>query len=209
MISVVSYSLVQQASLASTEYPKGVNEFIKAGLTPVPSKMVKPFCVKESPVNMECAVRDVIELGSNGGAGNLIICEILLMHINENVLNAEKFIDPDKIDLVGRMGGNWYCRASGNAKFEVVKPLQTPGIGVDRIPEAIRNSNILTGNDLGQLGNVPAIPSEEEVNVFKNSEAFRSMGSLVTTEAFHSAAKSLLESGKVNEAWKTLLAFNQ
>src|SRR5690606_6970163 len=137
VINVVNHAMVEQASLASTEYPKGTNEFLKAGFTPVPSEMVKPFRVKESPVQLECKVREVIELGSEGGAGNLVICEVLLMHIDEAILDGNGRIDPKKIDLVGRMGGDWYCRASGEALFEIAKPLQTMGIGVDRIPDDI------------------------------------------------------------------------
>ncbi|MCX6290946.1 MAG: flavin reductase family protein, partial [Bacteroidetes bacterium] len=144
VINVVSYAMVQQASLASCEYPKGVNEFIKAGFTPIPSEIVKPFRVKESPVQMECKVLNIIETGDEGGAANLIICEIVLMHIDESVLNEDQKIDPDKIDLVARMGGDWYCRASGPALFHVPKPNAKLGIGIDRIPEPIRHSKILT-----------------------------------------------------------------
>ena len=131
VINVVNYAMVQQQSLASTEYEAGVNEFIKAGLTPVASELVKPFRVKESPVQMECKVLDVIETGNQGGAGNLIVCEIMLMHINETILDVNQKIDPYKIDLVARLGGDWYCRASGNALFEVAKPLTTKGMGID------------------------------------------------------------------------------
>ena len=154
VINVVSYSMVQQTSLASTEYPKGVNEFEKAGFTALKSELVKPYRVKESPVQMECKVNQVIELGNQGGAGNLVVCEVLLIHVDENILDANKNIDPNKIDLVSRMGGNWYCRASGNTLFEVEKPIATMGIGIDKIPAHIRNSKVLTGNNLGQLGNV-------------------------------------------------------
>src|SRR5690349_24481534 len=153
VINVVNYSMVQQTSLASTEYAKGVNEFEKAGFTPLASELIKPFRVKESPVQLECKVNKVIELGDKGGAGNLIICEILLMHISESVLDDNKQIDPRKIDLVARLGGNWYSRTNGDALFEVTKPIMNLGIGIDQIPEYIRNSAVLTGNNLGQLGN--------------------------------------------------------
>jgi flavin reductase (DIM6/NTAB) family NADH-FMN oxidoreductase RutF len=212
VINVVNFDLVQQASLASTEYPKGVNEFVKAGLTPLASERVKPFRVKESPVQMECKVKQVIELGNEGGAGNLIICEILLMHISESVLDAEGHIDPNKIDLVARMGANWYCRASGQALFEVAKPLLTKGIGVDAIPAHIRSSKVLTGNNLGQLGNVEHIPALDEVVHYKQSgaisEAYELYGRNLhkLEDHLHHIAKRLLDDGKVLEAWKVLLS---
>lgn len=212
VINIVNYNIVQQTSLSSTEYPKGVNEFVKAGLTPIASEMVRPFRVKESPVQLECRVRDVIELGDSGGAGNLVICEIVLMHIAEDVLDENKNIDQHKIDLVARLGANWYCRASGDALFEVEKPLTTIGIGVDGIPENIRYSNILTGNNLGQLGNIEHLPAPDEINAFKGSgavaEAFRSYGSdeKKLHDELHRIAKKLLDEGRVEEAWKTLLS---
>ncbi|MES2140070.1 MAG: flavin reductase family protein [Bacteroidota bacterium] len=212
VINMVNYDMVQQTSLASTEYPKGVNEFSKAGFTPLESQMVKPFRVKESPAQLECKVKQVIELGDNGGAGNLIICEIVLMHISEKVLDATKQIDPNKIDLVARLGGNWYSRTNGNALFQVTKPLMNLGIGIDQIPPYIRNSNVLTGNNLGQLGNVERIPTTLEVATFKNSgainEAFEIFGKKGNKleEHLHHLAKGLLENGKVEEAWKVLLS---
>ncbi len=212
VINVVNYDIVQQASLASTEYPKGVNEFIKAGLTPIPSLKVKPFRVQESPVQMECRVKQVIELGHEGGAGNLIICEILLMHIRESVLDEEGHIDPNKIDLAARMGGNWYCRASGAALFQIAKPLLTRGVGVDAIPSHIRSSKVLTGNNLAQLGNVELIPAVDEVMHFKQSgaisEAYELYGRNLhkLEDHLHHIAKCLLDDGKVLEAWKVLLS---
>ena len=152
VINVVNYDIVEQMSLSSTEYPKGVNEFIKAGFTPLESETIKPLRVKESPIQFECRVNEVVELGDGGGAGNLVICEVLMIHIKDEVLDSNGKIDQKKIDLVGRMGGNWYCHANGDALFEVEKPLATLGIGIDNIPEDIRNSSILTGNDLGKLG---------------------------------------------------------
>jgi flavin reductase (DIM6/NTAB) family NADH-FMN oxidoreductase RutF len=211
VINVVSYDIVQQTSLSSTEYESGVNEFTKAGLTPIQSELVKPFRVKESPVQMECVVNDVIELGQEGGAGNLVICEIKMIHISENILNDMGAIDPNKIDLVGRMGGNWYSRSSHDAIFEVEKPLRKLGIGVDNIPSRIRNSYILSGNDLGMLGNVESIPSVEEVDSYKE-ENYTIKEILNFTvedeearENLHYRAKELLKKGRVNEAWKTLL----
>jgi flavin reductase (DIM6/NTAB) family NADH-FMN oxidoreductase RutF len=211
VINVVSYDIVQQTSLSSTEYESGVNEFTKAGLTPIQSELVKPFRVKESPVQMECVVNDVIELGQEGGAGNLVICEIKMIHISENILNDMGAIDPNKIDLVGRMGGNWYSRSSHDAIFEVEKPLRKLGIGVDNIPSRIRNSYILSGNDLGMLGNIESIPSVDEVNSYKE-ENYTIKEILNFTvedeearENLHYRAKELLKKGRVNEAWKTLL----
>ncbi|HVA99184.1 MAG TPA: flavin reductase family protein [Bacteroidia bacterium] len=208
VINVVNYDMVHQASLSSTEYPAGVNEFVKAGFTAIPSELIKPFRVKESPVQMECKVLEVKEMGTMGGAPNLIICEVILMHIHKSVLNAENKIDQNKIDLVGRLSGDWYCRASGSALFEVEKPLSKIGIGVDQIPEVIRNSHILTGNNLGQLGNVEKLPSAEEIVAFKESELFKQF--LSSSEKnklnLHSIAKKLLDEGKILDAWKVLLS---
>ncbi len=163
VINVVDYSMLHQMSLASSPFPKGVDEFIKSGFTPIESLTVKPYRVKESPVQMECEVLEIKELGNSGGAGNLIICEIKCIHINENVLDANSDIDQTKIDLVARMGGNWYCRAFGEALFEVQKPLSTIGIGIDALPETIRLSNTLTGNHLGQLGSLEHFPNAERI----------------------------------------------
>jgi flavin reductase (DIM6/NTAB) family NADH-FMN oxidoreductase RutF len=211
VINVVNYAMVQQASLASTEYPKGVNEFIKAGFTPLPSVLIKPPRVGESPVQMECRVLEVKETGDRGGAANLIICEILLMHINDNVLDAGHKIDPDKIDLVARMGGDLYCRASGNALFSVAKPSRTPGIGIDGLPEPIRYSKILTGNQLGQLGNVPSLPGQEEILEFSRKDFMKELKNKfgadknVYRDKLHALAKTLLEKNHVEEALLVLL----
>ena len=201
VINLVSHRMVQQTSLSSTEYEKGVNEFDKAGFTAIASEAVKPFRVKESPVQLECVVNEVIALGNEGGAGNLVICEIKLIHIDESILNEAGKIDPNKIDLVGRMGGNWYCRASQDAIFEVKKPLTTLGIGIDQIPSFIRNSDILSGNDLGILGNVEHIPSMEEVEQFCTTNNLKNENN--TT--LHQKAKELLNHGNTMDAWKTLL----
>jgi flavin reductase (DIM6/NTAB) family NADH-FMN oxidoreductase RutF len=206
VINVVNYAIVRQTSLASTEYPKGVNEFIKAGLTPVPSQIVKPFRVKESPVQMECKVLEVKETGTEGGAANLIICEILLMHVDDSVLTEDHKIDANKIDLVARMGGDLYCRASGSALFHVAKPLTTLGIGIDNLPAHIRNSDILTGNDLGQLGNVQKMPDESSIEEFRRRETTQelliSAGSdqKLFAVKLHKIAKALLEKDQVEEA---------
>lgn len=200
VINVVNYEMVQQTSLASSPFAKGVNEFVKAGFTPLASDLVSPYRVKESPVQFECKVIEVKELGKAGGAGNLVICEIIRIHINESVLNAENNIDTKKIDLVARMGDNWYCRASGDALFEVQKPITSIGIGMDQIPAPIRNSNTLTGNNLGLLGSVEQMPSGEEVAAFK-----KTLKSFSSEEEQHRYAQSLLHANKVKEAWMVLL----
>jgi flavin reductase (DIM6/NTAB) family NADH-FMN oxidoreductase RutF len=163
VINAVTYSMVEQVSLASTEFPKGVNEFEKAGFTPIASEKIRPFRVAESPVQWECKVRQVIETGSGGGAANLVICEVLLVHINEEVLKTDGLIDTQRIDLVGRMGGNFYVRANGNALFEVEKPLTKPAIGIDALPVSLKNSPLLSGNELGKLGSSEAVPTREEI----------------------------------------------
>jgi flavin reductase (DIM6/NTAB) family NADH-FMN oxidoreductase RutF len=193
VISVVNYAMVQQMSLASCEYPKGISEFEKAGFTPLKADVVKPFLVKESPVNMECIVKQVIETGQEGGAGNLIICEMVAMHINDDVLNELLQIDPNKIDLVARMGGDYYCRASGDAIFTVSKPNLNLGMGIDNLPCEIKESPILTGNNLGQLANVSSMPAIDNTFVY------------VPKIDSHTDAKELLELGKIDEAWQVLL----
>ncbi len=211
VINVVNYAMVQQASLASSEYPKGVNEFIKAGFTPIPSQLIKPPRVKESPVQMECRVLEVKETGDQGGAANLIVCEILLMHIDDSILNPENKIDANKIDLVARMGGDLYCRASGNALFSVAKPLTIPGIGIDSLPEKIRNSKVLTGNNLGQLGNMHALPGQEAVYDYSKKDFMKELKSRfgydknLFQEKLHELAKTLLEKGHIDEAMLVLL----
>lgn len=209
VINVVSYAMVQQASLSSCEYPRGVSEFEKAGFTPLASDRVKPFRVKESPVQMECIVRQVIETGTEGGAGNLVICEPVMLHINEDILDTNGRIDPQKIDLVARMGGDYYCRASGNAVFEVAKPNLQLGIGVDALPWGIRNSSILTGNNLGQLGNVhelPVIDAAFHDDHLKNIIQYYSVNPDEMERELHTYAKQLLAENRVQEAWQVLLA---
>ena len=213
VINVVSYPIVEQTSLSSTEYKEGVNEFIKSGLTPLESIRVKPYRVKESPVQMECIVKNIISLGEEGGAGNLVVCEILKMHISENILNEYHKIDPNKIDLVGRMGGNWYCRASNTSLFEVQKPNSKIGIGYDQLPQHIRNSHILSGNDLAKLANVESIPSMEDVKKFKENKYLvkileSSVDKKKSSENLHYHCKKLLQENKVLDAWCTLLIEN-
>jgi len=209
VINVVSYDMVQQASLASCEYPAGVNEFEKAGFTALPSEFVKPFRVAESPAQLECRVQQVIETGTEGGAANLIICELLCMHLNEAVLNEAGAIDPHKIDLVARMGGDYYCRASGSAVFKVPKPNTQLGIGIDALPDSIRQSPVLTGNNLGVLGNSATLPVVSEpfyddrlrqiLRTFNNDEKQR-------LRELHGYAKELIEAGDVGKAWSVLLS---
>jgi flavin reductase (DIM6/NTAB) family NADH-FMN oxidoreductase RutF len=210
VINIVNYSMVQQTSLASCEFDKGVNEFVKAGFTEVPSTLVKPPRVGESPVAFECKVNQVIETGTSGGAGNLVVCEILLVHIKEEILNERGQIDPQKIDLVARLGGDWYCRASGEALFEVPKPNQKKGIGVDQIPFSIRNSTVLTGNDLGMLGNIEVFPDKEAIAAFSSQPVIQSVLDTYKKDEdlqirLHRTAQSYLREGKLTEAWLTLL----
>ncbi|MCH8554561.1 MAG: flavin reductase family protein [Schleiferiaceae bacterium] len=211
VINLVNFDIVQQMSLSSTEYPTGVDEFVKSGLTAIASDLIKPMRVKEAPVQLECTVRDVVQTGDGGGAGNLIICEIIKIHVNDAVLLEDGTIDQHKIDLVGRLGKNWYVRASGDALFEVEKPLTTLGIGVDQIPERIRKSYILTGNDLGMLGNVEKLPTKDEILSVcdhpRMKDIFRSSSDgLEARELLHEYAHELLLKGKVSKAWKVLLA---
>lgn len=211
VINAVTFSMVQQVSLASTEYPKGVNEFLKSGLTPLPSEKIRPFRVKESPVQFECKVRQVIETGDQGGAANLVICEILLIHVSLDVLDENGKIDTRKIDLVGRMGGDYYVRAHGDALFEVEKPLARLGIGVDALPEHIQFSNILTGNDLGRLGNLERLPSGEEMNQMSNEPEVRQIlethieGVSSLQEQLHRLAQTWIQKGETYKALTALM----
>jgi len=211
VINIANYDMVQQVSLASVEYPKGVNEFIKAGFTMQASEVVKPPRVAESPVQFECVVNDIISLGRTAGAGNLIIAEIKLMHINESVLDNDGKIDQLKMDHVARLGGDWYCRVTPENLFKVAKPVKTVGIGVDAIPFAVRNSKILTGNNLGQLGNVESLPTDEEIEAYAQRDEIKeildgTIGDAQTRETqLHLKAKELLEAERVKEAWIVLL----
>ena len=206
VINVVNYDMVQQTSLASTEYADGVDEFIKSGLTPIASEVVKPFRVKESPVQFECKVTQIIPLGTEGGAGNLVLCEVLRIHIDESILDENGAIDQHKIDLVSRLGGNWYSR-SNQGLFEVPKPLSTLGIGVDSIPDFIKESPVFDGNDLGILGNIEALPTKEEVSIFvKQNFAVKGVLSSDDELKVHLEAKKYLDNNDVFSAWKVLLA---
>ncbi len=206
VINVVNYAIVQQMSLSSTEYAEGENEFIKAGLSMLPSDLVKPYRVAESPVQFECSVTKVEPLGEEGGAGNLVFSEVLKIHLNTKVLNEEGGIDLDKLDLVARMGGNWYSRAN-KGLFEVPKPLSTLGIGVDQIPSSIRESTVLTGNDLGMLANVERLPNTAEIAAFVASEIkIRTIISANDVQQIHLKAQEYLHNKDVLSAWKVLLA---
>jgi flavin reductase (DIM6/NTAB) family NADH-FMN oxidoreductase RutF len=206
VINVVNYDIVQQMSLSSTEYPENINEFEKVGLTMVKSDLVKPFRVGESPVQFECKVNEIIQLGQEGGAGNLVICEVIKFHITEEVLNADKTINQEALDLVARAGGSYYTRAN-KGFFEIPKPLRTLGIGVNLLPERIKNSMILTGNDLGMLGNIEALPSTSEIEEFINeiSERYPNIKSMTHREK-HKIAKNYLSFGDVDSALMLLLS---
>ena len=193
VINIANYAMVHQMSLASSPFEKGVDEFVKAGFTPIQSDTIRPFRVKESPVQMECEVIEVKELGESGGAGNLVICKVKVMHFNEDVLMNDGKVDQEKMDFVARMGGNWYCRANGEAIFEIEKPITTLGIGVDALPQNVRDSNVLTGNDLGQLGNLLALPTQKEIE---------ENGALGKNEW---DAKELIIKGKIKEALCVLM----
>ena len=202
VINVVNHTIVQQTSLSSTEYEKGVNEFEKAGFTMLDSEKVKPFRVKESPVQFECKILEIKELGNEGGAGNLIICEVVCMHIDENVLDKNGSIDQVKLDLVARAGGSFYSRAN-TSFFEIPKPISQKGIGVDQLPEEVRASHILTGNDLGQLGNVEFLPAQSDVNKFMQDNP-QYMASKINEK--HKFAQEFLQKNDVESAWKVLLS---
>jgi len=206
VINVVNYAMVNQVSLSSTEYAAGVNEFEKAGFTMIASDIVKPFRVKEAPVQFECRVNDIIPLGTEGGAGNLVLCEVLKMHIYESILDENGNIDQHKIDLVSRLGGNWYSR-SNEGLFEVEKPLTRLGIGVDAIPDFVRNSKIFDGNDLGKLGNIQTLPTNEEIDIFvKESFEVKGVLSADDIDIKLTKAKEYLDNNRIADAWKVLLA---
>lgn len=206
VINVVNYDMVQQTSLASTEYGDGVDEFVKSGFTKLASDIVKPFRVAESPVQLECKVQNIIPLGTEGGAGNLIICEVVKIHISESILSDNGSIDQQKIDLVARMGGNWYTRANDGI-FEVEKPLTTLGIGVDALPEDVKKNTIFVGNDLGRLGNIEHLPTTEEITAFKSeNQDIKVFSENNQTEELYKKAKWFLEQDDLISAWKTILS---
>lgn len=205
VINVVSYDIIQQMSLSSTEYEKNINEFKKAGLKMLKSDLVKPFRVAESPVQMECKVNDIIPLGTQNGAGNLVICQVLKIHVCDRVLNDSNEIDQEKLDLVARGGGSYYIRAR-EGFLEIPKPLRSKGIGVDMLPGHIQNSSILTGNDLGILGNVEEIPSLKIVAEFwAKSEQKELKNILKTTDDKHLKAKEFIQNKDIFKAWCVLL----
>jgi flavin reductase (DIM6/NTAB) family NADH-FMN oxidoreductase RutF len=212
VINIVSYSMVEQMNLASTEFPRGVNEFFKSGFTPVPSEKIKPFRVKESPVQIECKVRQVIETGSGPGSANLIICEVLLIHVNDKVLDKTGMIDTRKLDLVGRMGADYYVKASGRALFTLQKPVSRIAIGVDSLPENVRMSAVLTGNDLGKLGSLQSAPTAPEIEKFLSSPLFRTISTKYSgnmdkmTEESHKLAHDMISVNQLNDALLLLLA---
>ena len=212
VINVATFSMVEQMNLASTEFPRGVNEFYKSGFTPIPSKKIKPFRVKESPVQIECKVRQVIETGTGAGSANLLICEVLLIHINDKVLDKTGMIDSRKLDLVGRMGADYYVRASGRALFTLEKPASKNAIGVDSLPENIRMSTVLTGNDMGRLGSLQAVPTAHEIEKFVASPVFRTITAKYSgnmekiTEEAHKQAHAMISNNETKEAILLLLA---
>lgn len=209
VINVVNYDTVQQMSLASTEYGAGENEFVKSGLTMLPSEVVAPFRVAESPVQFECKVTKVEALGNKGGAGNLVFAEVVRIHIHKTVLNEKNGIDQHKIDLVARMGGNWYSRAN-MGMFEVPKPLSSIGIGVDSLPSEVRNSSVLTGNNLGLLANVSTLPSQEEIQLFlEQNTSLQPVLNGADVSQKHKIAQDFLNNNNVSSAWKVLLANKQ
>jgi len=210
-INIVTYDMVQQTSLASCEYPKGINEFIKAGFTPLPATLIRPPMVKESKIKMECRVIEIKPLAELAGSGNLVICEVMRVHVDDSLVDANKRIDQRKINHVARLGGDWYCQVNESNLFQVEKPNTQIGIGIDCLPLSIRNSKILSGNNLGQLGNVrelPAIdPSFDDDNL-KQIIQYYSINPDEMERELHSYAKQLLEKGKIIQAWQVLLALS-
>jgi flavin reductase (DIM6/NTAB) family NADH-FMN oxidoreductase RutF len=205
VINVVHYAMIQQMSLSSTEYAKNVNEFKKTGLTMLTSDLVRPFRVAESPIQMECKVNEIKPLGTENGAGNLVICEVLKIHVSETVMNTDGTINQEKLDLVARGGGSYYIRAK-DGFLEIPKPLKTLGIGVDALPKEVQQSTILTGNDLGILGNVEALPSAQELKEFWSHSKHQNLkNELKTIEKKHLIAKEFLQQGQVHNAWCVLL----
>ena len=206
VINIVNYSMVQQQSLASVEYPKGINEFVKAGFTELPSELVKPPRVAESPIQFECKVREVISVTDQPGAANLVIAEIVRMHVQEDLLDENDKVSPYDLDLVARMGGDYYCRVIPESIFEVEKPTRTIGLGIDKLPDEVKYSNYLSGNNLGQLGNVEKLPTDEMILNFKEQLIQRlDIQKFKSAEVRHQVAAKLLEQGDVNGAWYWLL----
>lgn len=211
VINIVNYAMVHQQSLASTEYERGIDEFAKSGFTPVASELVAPPRVAESPVQLECRVRDVISLGDNPGGGSLILAEVLLMHVHDGLLDEQGGIRQADLDLVARLGGNWYCRVTADNLFEVPKPQRNRGIGVDGLPEPIRLSPVLTGNHLGQLANVEHLPVLDSRKASHSDKILQDLiakfhGEKATLQLhLHRKAADLLDHGQLDEAWQVLL----
>ncbi|MEM7371419.1 MAG: flavin reductase family protein [Bacteroidota bacterium] len=205
VINIVNYPIVEQMSLSSTEYDRGVNEFVKAGFTEVASEKVAPPRVGEAPVCFECTVDDIIELGQEGGAGNLVIARVVMIHIQEKYLDDQQKLDTTKLDLVGRMGGSWYNRASGNALFEIPKPLRTKGMGVDQLPVHIRNSHILTGNNLGRLGNLEQLPDAASIRSRLSQANVQQLVMAKNWNGLHQLAQTYLENGDAQTALELLM----
>jgi flavin reductase (DIM6/NTAB) family NADH-FMN oxidoreductase RutF len=208
VINIVSYDMVQQASLASCEYPKGTDEFIKAGFTKQAATLVKPPMVKESKAKLECRVVEIKSLGEQGGAGQLVICEVMVLHLDDSLLDANKKFDQTKLEHVARLGGDWYCHVSAENLFKVPKPNTQLGIGIDALPDAIRNSKILSGNHLGMLANVneqPVIQPSFDDDKLKNIIQYYSLNPADMEKELHNYAAELLNEGKINEAWQVLL----
>ena len=209
VINVVNYSLVEQMSLASAEYDRHVNEFQKAGFTEAPSTQVRPPRVAEAPAAFECVVRQIIPTGTEPGAGTLVLVEVLVAHFHDDIFTEKGLIDPRKIDLIGRMGADWYVRANGDALFEVARPKQ--GVGYDQLPAELRNSQILTGNDLGKLAGAEQLPTADEVRAYGETEALRTLANDAHTgcqylpDVLHNRAHKLLAKNQVHEAWLSLL----
>ena len=209
---MVNYDMVQQMSLASSEYEQGIDEFVKSGFTPEPSTKVRPPRVKESPVSFECKVNDIIPLGDKGGAGNLIICEVVFIHLDEQILGSDDKIDPYKLDAVARLGKDWYSRVQGESIFEIPKPSSALGIGYDQIPTAIKESNFLSGNELGQLATIESLPGQQEISRIKQQ---RDVATILGTDSLNQKqkqerlvdlAKIHLSAGQTQTAWCILMA---
>lgn len=211
VINIVTFPMVEQMSLASSEYEKGINEFAKAGFTELPSDIVRPPRVAESPISLECKVNSVVPLGDQGGAGNLIICEVLMVHIQEKYMNDAGQLDTEKLQLVGRMGEMWYVKAFGDALFEIPKPINPVGIGVDALPRHVLKSTILTGNDLGRLGNISSLPGDQDVEQWILMQSIKEIGKSIyeNLDENHQCAKEFLLKGDVKSALLTLISFGR
>ncbi len=207
VINLVNYDIVQQMTLASVEYPHGVSEFAKAGLTPIPSEVVTPFRVKESPVHLECKVEQMIPTGDSGGAGTLIVCRIVRLHMSEHIFDENDKIDPQRIDLMARMGRAYYCRAQGEAVFPILRPVNRIGMGIDQLPDHIRLSPVLTGNDLAQLAAFPEMPPFDEATL-SDPEVMnaRAGNQQDMSRRLHLHAQQAIAKGNIDLAWQVLLS---